>query len=188
MTQPVTINITLDLDAHLSGQTYYDRHGEPTGTGPTTLEDVILDAAARHLVDRVIARRVDDQGDWYQSLGNVVTRARDEAIAEQVGPMVAAAVDEVFTPTNTFGESTCAPTTLRSEIVKAGKAYLEGRDPNRGRQGQTRLQAIIEAEVGRAFTQELAAAAAAARAEVLAAVQAKGAETLAATIAAMAKG
>lgn len=187
MTQPVTITLQLDLDRHLIGDTYTDPEtGEPTA-GPTTLEDVVLHMAAQQLVDRVINQQTG-KGGWFDSLSKKVGTIRDDVIRARLEPLIEEAVTASVQPTNGLGEATCAPTTLRSIIVERGTQYLQGRESNPGRNPgrKTRLQAIIDDSVDRAFKRDLQAAIDAGKAEALGAIRAAAADVVAGTIAAAA--
>jgi hypothetical protein len=185
MAEPVTLTLVLDLDRNIATHVTYDDEGESI-TSPTTVEELVLDLAAKALVDRTIAKAGKQ---WPGDMLDRVRNIRDEQIREILGPMVTEAVERSFTPTDTFGSPRGEPTTLRDEIVKQGVQWLQGREGEfRNPSRRTHIQQLIYDEVERAMAKELKDAMAKAKAEVLAAVQAEGARVLANTIASMSKG
>lgn len=184
MTRPVEITLTLDLDAHLSQHIGYDEDGEPIQQA-TELEDVLIGLAANKMVERLVSQR----GNWDGAVRDRVNRVRDEVIVERVTPLIDEALAAAVQPTNRFGEPAAEPTTLRSVIVREATAWLtKPSGDGFARDRKSNIARIIGEEVDRAFNRELKAAIDAAKAEVSAAVQAKGAEVLAQTITDMARG
>lgn len=190
MAPPTTITIELNLDDHLARHLGYDEDGEHV-QGPMTVEDLVLGLVAQKLVRNVVDRAAGKGRDgWYDSLGRKVAEIRDTLIAEQLEPLVREALEGEYRATNGFGEPVGQPTTLRSVIAKQVDDWLNSRDGDTYRNPKrlTRLSALVAEQVDKAMTKELSAAVADAKAQVVAAVKAKGAEVLAKTIADMAKG
>jgi hypothetical protein len=161
-----------------------DRDGEPI-SGPTTLEDVILAAVSEKIVERLMHRR--DR--WDETIRQRVEGIRDEEIRERIVPMVEEAISTPVQPTTGFGVPVGEPKDLRAMIVEAAQEWLhKPSDPYDGRRGKSNVRKIIADEVDRAMAAELKEAVGAAKAEVIAAVQAKGAEALAKTITDLAAG
>lgn len=185
MGTPITIELTIDLDKHLANHVGYDEEGDPV-QGPTTVEDVILGMVADKLVERVTSG-IDD---YRSTVRDRVAAIRDEEIRKLVAPAVNEAFEAPIRRTNDYGVPTGPERTLHEEIVTKATEWLTSYDPNSryGDRRLTRAEALVKEQVDRAMNRELSAAIGSAKAEVIAAVQAKGAEVLAKTIADMAKG
>lgn len=184
MTRPVEITLTLDLDAHLSKHIGYDEDGEPIQQA-IELEDVLIGLVANKLVDRLVSQR----GNWDGAVRERVNQVRDEVIVERITPLIDDALAAAVQPTNRFGEPSGEPTTLRSVIVQEATAWLtKPTGDSFTRSAKTNVAKLIADEVDRALGRELKTALDQAKADVTAAVKAKGAEVLAQTITEMARG
>lgn len=185
MAQPMVFTLSLDLDNHLARHIGYDDDGDPI-EGPTTVEDLVLQMAADRLVRQVMREGYDWRGDLRKRVNSI----RDEVIAEKLRPDIEAAFAGPIQKTNNYGDPVGEPTTLREVVVGRVEEWLKSsdRDSFRNPKGLTKPQQLIAEEVDRVLAREMKDAIAAAKAEVVAAVQAKGAELLAQTIAAMAGG
>jgi hypothetical protein len=183
MSAPTEITLSLDLDQYIANHVGYDPAGEPVSQS-ATVEDLILDLAAEKMLHRAVLKNSDDT---YGGLRKRIADLRDALIDEQLAPLVTEALNGEFRKTNSYGEPTGEPTTLRDEIARQVNAWLTTKaGDSYNRTGLTRLQQIVAAEVDKAMVKDLSGVIAAAKAEVTAAVQAKGAEVLAQTITAMA--
>lgn len=179
---PIDLTITLDLDKKLAGETYVDADGDYAGTGPTTLEDVVLGMAATELADRAVRARSEG---LYDNLKDRVAKIRDEAIREQIEPLITDALSRPIKRTNSFGEPHGEETTLRAIIAQQAEDALKvsnTRNPNRFRDTDTTLTKFIADEVDRALKNELKKALDEAKAQVLARVQEAGGEVIADTL------
>lgn len=178
MSDPIELTITLDLDSKLA--TYLDADGEYAGSGPTTLEDIVLDMAAKRLVDTAVRQR-----DTYTPLRERVGKVRDEAIRKKIEPMIEDALSAPIRRTNSFGEAVGDETTLRALIADQATTALKVSNtgnPNRFRDQDTTLAKFIREEVDRTLKAELKKALDEAKAQVLARVQEAGGEVIADTL------
>lgn len=184
MTEPVKLEVTLQLDEHLARFHGYNAEGTEVSERQT-LEDIVIGEAARLLVNQAKAGR----DSLFDSLTARVRALRDEQIRLALAPVIQEALDGPIQKTNSFGEPlTGQTTTLRDEILTEARSMLKATSVRSDLRSQeaSPLQKIIRDEVGSALTKELKAEVDAAKAEVLAAVREKGAEVLASTIASMA--
>lgn len=178
MSDPIVVNLTLDLDKHLARYAGYDADGEPVQE-PTTIEDVVLHMATREFVQSL-------DRDVKSEVGRRVREIRDEEIRRQVAPLIEEAIAKSVQETDSYGNPKGEPRTMAEIIVAEAKTALsKPKDPYARNKG-TLVEEFVRAEVAAAFTKELKQAADAAKAEVLAAVKERGAEVLASTISAMA--
>lgn len=185
MADPIEVTLSIDLDKHLAKHIGYDEEGDPIQS-PSTVEDVVLGLVA----DKLVATLFREGYDWRGNLTRRVASIRDEQIAAAVRPDVEAALAGTVQKTNSYGDPVGEPTTMRDLIVARVDEWLKSsdRDSFRNPKGLTKPQAIIAEQVDKVLAKEMKAAVDAAKAEVVAAVQAKGAELLAQTIADMAGG
>lgn len=180
MAQPIELTIALDLDKKLAGEPIRDADGEYVGSGPTTLEDVVLGMAAQQMVDRAVR-----QPDVYTPLRDRVAKVRDEVIREKVEPLIEEALSAPIRRTNSFGEQAGEETTLRAIIAQQATDALKvsnTSNPNRFRDADTTLSKFIKEEVDRALKAELRKELDEAKAQVLARVQEAGGEVIADTL------
>lgn len=175
MTEPITLNVTLDLDRVLMGRPIHDRDGDIVDTGPTTLEDIVLDRVAHLLLERVDR---DDRDDLRR---RVQTISAEEIVA-LVRPQVEAALTESITLTNAYGEPTGGTTTLREIIVKNAMEWLTKPRGASYSNKVSPLAELISEQVDKAMKAEMSDAIKEAKVQALAAVKAKGAEFLAAAV------
>jgi len=185
MAVPIEVTLSLDLDKHLASLKGYDSEGDPI-EAPTTVEAVVLGMAA----DRLIEQMARSGYDWRSDLARRVASVRDDMIAAALRPDVEAALLAPVQKTSNYGDPLGAPTTVRDLIVAKVEEWLTSanRDSYKNPRGLTKPQEIIAGEVDRAMGKEMKDAIDAAKAEVVAAVQAKGAEIMAQTIAKLAGG
>jgi hypothetical protein len=180
MAEPITLTIDLDLDAYLVRHIGYDEDGEER-TAPQTLEDVVLD----QVVAGLIRQAVHDESTGYKDLRKRVQQVMQEEILAAVRPQIDEALSGPVRRTNHYGEPVDAnPTTLRDMITEqvSKSLTMDNRRNSYGDRNQSVLSALVEKHVERQLGTELQAALAKAKAEVTAAVKAKGAEVLAETI------
>lgn len=181
MTEPIKVEVTLDIDRHLAR---FSSRGDEFDAHPITLEDLVVEGAVRALVHESTLGTAP----LSDSLKRRVKEIRDEEIRDALLPMIQEALTGPLEITNTFGEGRGGTTTLREEILKTSKelfAVKSVREDLR-RENATPVQKIIREEISRALDKELKEALAEAKAEVISAVREKGAEVLARTISEMA--
>lgn len=172
MAEPIRLTIDLDLDQHLDRFTGYDEDGEER-TEPQTLEGVVIDQVVTALVNRAVR----DEQSGYPGLRKRVEAITREEITEAARPMVAKALEGPIRRTNSYGEVIDKkPTTLRDMIVdQVGSALTQrSRQDSYGRQSKSVLSDLVEEHVNRTLAKELKAEIDKAKAEVVAAVRAKG--------------
>lgn len=190
MATPVQITIDLDWDSYIAGyrRQWEDDDGEPHFTGPDSVEELIIDRAAKALAERAVKGQNEMAGEW-GTLVAKVKEIRTEEIRARIIPAVEEAIARPILKTNEWGETRGPETTLREEIINVTQNYLKkpARD-NYGRDNVTTVQAFIQSEVKKAVDDELKSALDAARAEVAAAVKERASEVLAETIQKLAAG
>lgn len=182
MSNPIKVELTLDLDKHIhSGwrQTSEDDYAPIE----TTLETLVLDLAARKVADMSTRDR-----ELTTEIRSRVAQLRDDEIRAHVRPLIEEALTRSLQRTNSFGEPAGEETTLRDLIlaevgaeVKRLASVKTDRYAARS-DARTPLQEMIEKEVGAAFAKDVRAELDKAKAEILAAVRAKGAAVLAQTV------
>jgi hypothetical protein len=180
MAEPITLTIDLDLDQHLVRFTGYDEDGEER-TAPQTLEDVVIG----QVVSTLVAMAVRDEHSGYRDLRKRVEEVTREEITAAVRPMVAEALEGPIRRTNSYGEVLDRnPTTLRDMIFEQVTTALTkgSRQDTYGRQSKSVLSDLVQEHVERILAKELKGEIDKAKAEVVGAVRAKGAEVLAETI------
>ena len=177
MTEPLKIELTLDLDSYLATHSGYDRDGEPM-SAPTTIEELVFDQAARLIAfspDRDNKAMVRERLDAISA----------EEIRARVVPHIEVAIAESVQPTDTWGKPKGDPVTLREVIVTEARKLLTAktrdRDDYRGPE-RTLVDRLIATEVAKAVHKELTGAIAEAKEQVTAAVKAEGAKVIAETI------
>lgn len=176
MTEPVSLTITLDLDQYLARFHGYDHEGEPR-EGPTTLADVVIELAARQLVER--------SGRDAASMASDEMRA---AIRERLGPIVDAALAAPLQRTNEYGAPRGEPTTIHEEVVRLTHEHLTKHSRSYGRESLTVVQDFIRTEVEKAIKADLAETMTKARNEVMAAVRGNAAKLIAESVERLAAG
>lgn len=171
----MNITVTVDavsLDAEVPGWAY-DDEGERQ---PARLVDLV--------VRELVRRAVEDQGAGWDSLARAVAKIRTEVIRAKVEAEVEAALTAEFRPTNSWGEPTGEPTTLRALIAKqAQEAVKMGLARPGYREGESTAMRVIRDQVNGMLAKELAEAVAEEKAKVVAAVRAKAAEMIAQAVA-----
>jgi hypothetical protein len=180
MAEPITLTIDLDLDQHLVRHIGYDEDGEER-TAPQTLEDVVIGQVVEELVNRAVR----DQQSGYSGLRKRVEDITREEISAAVRPLVAKALEGPIRRTNSYGEVLDRnPTTLRDMIFEqVTKALTKGSQQDRyGQRSTSVLSDLVKEHVDRILAKELKGEIDKAKAEVVGAVRAKGAEVLAETI------
>jgi hypothetical protein len=142
-----------------------------------TLSDLIVNRAVRVLLESYEVRR---------AVLARVEEVSDEVIRAAIQPIIAAAVTNAVQPTDLYGEPKGEPKTLREVIVERAQKYLTDQvgDYNRRR---SRVEDFIAKEVDHAVKRELTEEMNAARSQVRAAVQEKGAEVIQETISRLAR-
>jgi hypothetical protein len=177
VSNPIELKITLDLDRHLAGEAILDNDGDYVGTGPTTLEDVVLGMVA----DKLAHRAARDAESGYPSLRDRVKAIRDEAIRAKVEPAIEEALTAPIRRTNTYGEPVGEETTLRDVIADQVTKQLKVTNARSGFDDST-LTKFIREEVQKALKADLKKELDRAKAAVLSEVQSAGAEVIADTL------
>lgn len=146
------------------------------------------DAAVSEAIVQECARRLLQQYDLTDDVRRRMKQVTGEEIKAAVQPLIKAALDEGFQPTDSFGSPKGDPTTLRDMIVQEAKRDLgASKQPGYHGSKQTLLEEIVGREVERAVREDLKQAMDDARKQVRAAVEKNGAEILAQTIERMAR-
>jgi hypothetical protein len=143
----------LDLNATVGGQ---------------TLADVICREALRKLA----------KGDSWNSLAKRVQDITDEEIRNHVTALIADALNGDLRRTNSYGEPTGEPTTLRSLIGEEAKTALT-RSTDGYNRGETVIGKLVREQVTQAMKAELAEAIKEERAKVVAAVHEQAGQIIA---------
>lgn len=182
----IPIAFELDLGPYLArttGSGSCHECGTP-GLEQTSLEDLVLDAAARQLagqVDREARKGVTDKAQQQ------VAELLKAGVAGVVEGKLTELLDGQFQPMDRWGEPTGEPRTMRSEIEAQVAALLTEKviDPKDTRGGfagdkpkLTRIEWAIRAAVAGEVTKQVTAAVAEAKEQVLATVSGVAAEEI----------
>ncbi len=116
MTQPIKVEITLDIDNYLARF--------PNGIGPdgegghsTTIEELVVMEAARQFLTRL-----DEQ--TKRDLTNLYLAAVKVKVAEHAAAAVQELLDGDYQPVNDYGEPRGPRKTLREDIVRIASTWL----------------------------------------------------------------
>lgn len=188
MTPPIQLTVEVDLDAYLARYGPTINEDGDRQTEPVTIEDVVIDQAARALLTDATQFALKDE---WGTLRRRINEVTVDAIREAVAPLIAEALTRAVQPTNQFGEQTGSPVTLTERIVAAAEEQLRRPDRTRSsfdRSPKTTLEELVAEATSSAVRKELAGALEAGKAEVKAALQQQGAALLAETITRTAQG
>jgi len=171
------MNLTVTVDEialdSIVGEVYaYDPEADERHTRPQTLADLI----AAQFVERLVTVP------GYQVLAQEVTKARSALIRERIAAQIEDELTKPIRPTNTWGEATGAPTTLRAEISRIAADAVKVTTPSNRNREESALEKLIRTEIGVALAKELAGFVADEKAKVVAAVRAKAAELIATAV------
>jgi hypothetical protein len=164
--------------------------------GPVTMGELVARSVAQELIQRdSYGRRLHLDDD--HCLVNEIRKAAVTVIEEELRPRVQAMLDDAINaaiqPTSDYGEPKGEARTLREIIVeRAVKALREPSRTSRSSSypsglGESLIDAVIGDQLDAAWQRELLAAVRDAKAEAVAAVQARAAGVLADTIVGMAE-
>ena len=98
-------------------QVQIDPNESLNGNG-VTLNQAIVDAAAKILADHVLKTAGDD-------LGKLVAQTREDEVRRQVAPLVEETIQGPIQRTNRYGEPLGEPTTLRSLVAETALEALQ---------------------------------------------------------------
>lgn len=115
---------------------------EPYRDGARTLGDLVA--------DQIVAKVIADS-DRYNELRRRVEAIRDEEIRRLVEPLVRAAVEQPVPRTNSFGEPTGTPTSIREMVLKAANAHMGNNVRLRDGSSTSQLQAWVAEIVAAEF-------------------------------------
>lgn len=159
----------IDLNTVIGEHRIYDDEEDGYRTEPVTIGQAVA--------KQVFADLKRDT--HYGALQREVLSLRTEEIRAQLEPIVRAAIDQPMRKTNTYGEPTGEPTTLRALIVAEVEALLKRPADQYSREKGTWLQALIREQVDKALRAELAEVLKEEKEKVVAAVRGKAAELIA---------
>jgi hypothetical protein len=166
----ITVNVDGDVDLTAVVGEHYD--GDRECHVPQTLGDLVA--------DRLVQRLIHDRESEYRNVAREVADTRRDIIRELVTAEVETALTNPVIPTNSWGESTGEPTTLRAEIVRIARESVRVRKPNTvATRDESAVELLIRKEISGALAKELADVVAAEKAKVVALVHAKAAELIA---------
>lgn len=189
MTKPteVTFQVTIDLNQALRSRYALNYEGEPYEAAPPSLEAAIFEAVVQAIADRVIA---DAPKDFYPNMRSEAKKHLDRKLGEQAAEMTQAALAEVVTETDSFGQPKGQPRTFREYLTERIEGWLSspatGDRASYGKR-QTNAEAVIASALDHAFTRELKAAVEKGKQQSLAVVQARSAELMAQAIGSLAE-
>lgn len=172
MANKPTVTIELDLDGHLVE--HYQRPDGEYDSGPITLEEVVINRAARLLM-----KRFEGDTDIRREIRRQATAAIGTAVDARITAAMEAWMAEPRTPTDAWGNPKGEPITFGELVEAKVRTALEtskratDRDP-----GGTVLEQAIRAEVAGTVKKEVQAAVAAQREVIVAEVTGKAAEVL----------
>ncbi len=158
----------VDLTANVGTHRVYDEE-DGWCPEPMTLGQAVAEEVVRQLM----------KTDQWNSARRLVEEIRKEEIRDAVRQEIGHALTTSVQTTNTWGEPTGAPTTLRGIIHAQAKDFLE--KPDRY-DHETAMRKLIRKEVDAALVAELKGTITSAKETVVGAVQAKAAELIAAAV------
>lgn len=135
----------LDVDSIIAKSYERDEEGEIVGEAGIRLGDAI--------VAKLVAEVKQGSG-WHDGVRSRVKQIRDEEIRVACRDVIADAMSQPLAATNSFGERTGAPTTLREMIFKEAQKAL-GTTGNRYDQDKSLIEKVIKTEVEAALKKEL---------------------------------
>lgn len=156
------MNITVQIDevnlnTIVGDIVSFDEDGDPVVEGQTRVADMVADR---------IAARVAGSPE-FRELTKRVTAIRDEMIREKLTPVLAEVMEAPIRKTNSFGEQTGEPVTMRELVMESARELLS----QRNRQGYNQAPWItnfIHEQVRELFEKELKAELAKAREKLVA--------------------
>jgi hypothetical protein len=146
--------------------------GRPPYGEPVTVADLIITKAITKLAEC---------SDEWNSLRRRVTDITDDEIRAKVADLIRETLTAGVQPTNTYGEPTGKPTTLRDLIMAQVQSVLALKHDPYDR-NPSPLQQVVRAEIHNAFVKELSDAVKGEKAKVVAAVREKAADVIAQTV------
>ena len=188
MTKPIELSITLDLDKRLMGKTHYsdDDEGEPY-IEPTTLEDIVIEAAAQMLFRQVTGSRLGGEDfSWVRAFRERFESIRDEQIAEVIRPRIEAAMTEQIQKTDSHGHACGEPQTVGEMVLQQAQAWMT-KEVGDYHSRSTQLAKLIAAEVNSKLTREFQDAIAKGKVQIKQVLEAEAAKVLAETLIRQAK-
>jgi hypothetical protein len=179
--EPLTLTVTLDLDAHLDRFVSYDSDEAE----PRTLEDVVIGEAARQIAKRV-------EGQAVSELRQAVEHAGEEIIARRIEAAVDAelAAGVEWTPPGKYVSERRPLDELVREQIAACLSETRDRWPGASGYGsrQTMISFLVSEVVSREVKREMEAALEEGRAAVKKALRDEGGRLLQEAIERMAAG
>lgn len=178
MPGPIKLDIELDLDSHLARF-----HGVDPETGhelsePQTLEDIVLERAAR-----IVAERTVNDAERYKTISGLAREKVTELIGDRVAHAVETAIKATRQPTDQWGKPTGDPVTFEEYIAAEVDRILKRlpqRDSfsSRNSAGGTLIEVAIENTVKEEVAKHVKEAVKAERDAIVARVTASTAEVL----------
>lgn len=150
----ITVNVTeVALDTVVAEVFGYDQEtGEPFAMGPGK---TVADLVAAQIVDRLV------KDDRWPSLAEKVREIRSEVIREAIRPSVDEAIAAPVVKTNTWGEATGKPTSLREVVIDEARKlmnepvdrYAQAKGTYLTKAVRDEVQAALKAEIAEAVKQ-----------------------------------
>lgn len=125
----------------------YDEDGDLVPSGK---ERTVAELVAAQIVERVV------RDDRYPRLKDKATEIRDEEIRAAIQPAIVEAVTRPIKKTNGYGEPTGQVTTLSEVIVDEARKFMKEPFDKYSREKGTVLEAMVRAEIHKAFGAEIA--------------------------------
>jgi hypothetical protein len=135
----------LDVNSIIAKTFERDEEGELIGETGVRLGDAVA--------DKLVAEVRKGSG-WHDDIKSRVKQIRDEEIRVACRDAIADALNQPLAATNSFGERTGAPTTLREMIFKEAQKAL-GTTGNRYDQDKSLIEKVIKTEIEAALKKEL---------------------------------
>lgn len=155
------MNITVNVDEVTLATVVEEVVGyDPENDTEVTSSGTMAQLVAAQLVDRIT------KDDRWPMLRDQVIDIRREVITAAVIPMIEEAVKKQYQRTDSWGDPTGEPTTLRDTILKEANKLLTRPTDSYNRGEGNMIQKIVREEVKTAFTKEIQDAVKAARKQV----------------------
>jgi hypothetical protein len=175
---PYAVNFEIDLNRLAVGSRYaIDRHGEPMDGEPIHLLDLVIERAARMLVDKMEHRDyVNTRAEVRKELQSVIVARLDALVGE--------AMTGTLRRTDEWGKPRGEPTTLNDVILTEARDWMAGGPSVRDGRRQTHgLKKLVAEEVDARLKGEMKEEIDAAKAKVRARVAEVSGEELAKVVA-----
>lgn len=142
----ITVNVDgVTLSTVVGNVIGYDEDGDPVTKGERTIADMVT--------EKIVAVLVKD--DRWKSLKDEVQKIRAEMVREALRPLVAEAIAAPVQKTNTWGEPSGEPVTMRELILEETRKLVREPADSYHRDQGTVIQKMVRDEVRAALLKDI---------------------------------